>query len=602
MIAIVPTSPVRLDQHRRPSGPARPGALRSAFALAAGATGPLLFGAVVAQILAALGAPVLAALAGILVNRVVGGQPVTTAVLALVGVFIGQRLAGLAMSSLMTLAQEHAAAEAAARFVEKATTIDAEHHHDAAFHDRMRHAEEIADGQFGNVINKLVGLCGAVTGLLGLVGVLATISVASAALVLAAMVPWVIADQRGFAIVKRTVAQLLSLRRRQSYYRSLVTHDDAALELLASGAGATVADRHRALSQEILRRERPAHMQQFVLIAVGNVAGGVLLMAAFLTAVSSAVAASPGQVATLIAALTGFLQTSATFANSTSGLLRDLPYLRDYFEFLDTPPLLRAEPAFGNAAGSERGVTFEGVSFTYPGGSSAVLRDVSLCIQPGELLALVGENGAGKSTLVKLLLRFYDPDAGSIVVDGASLRSREPRDARAGVAVLFQDFARYQLTLRDAVALGDRTGATDDNRVLDALGRAGLHSFVERLDRGLDSQLGRLFPGGHDLSGGEWQRIALARVLYRDAPVVVLDEPTSSLDPAGEEAIFTTLRESLGDKTGIIISHRFSTVRSADHIAVIADGTVAEHGTHDQLYALGGRYAKMFDLQAAHYR
>ena len=547
----------------------------------------------------------MAALAGRLVDGVVSGRAVTPLVLGLVAVFIGQRLAALAMSSLVTLAQQHAGAEAAARFVEAATTMDAGHQHDPAFHDRMRHAEEVADARFGSVVIKAVGLCGAVAGLVGLVGVLATISLVSASLVLVAIVPWVIAEQRGFAMVKQRRTQLVTPRRQLSYFRSLVTHDDAALELLASGAGADIAQRHRTVARELLRLERPAHAQQFLLIAGGNLAGGVFLAAAFLTAASSALAGSAGQVATLIAALTAFLQTSTNLANSTSGLLGDLPYVRDYFRFLETPPLLYAEPRPARAETtppSSLGVVFDHVTFTYPSATRPLLRQVSLHISPGELLALVGDNGAGKSTIVKLLLRFYDPDNGSVAVAGTDLRTLSPRDARNQVGVLFQDFARYQLTLRDAVTIGHHLDDVDDARVLDALDRSGLNAFVARLDHGLDSQLGRLFPGGRDLSGGEWQRIALARVLYANRPVIVLDEPTSSLDPAGEEAIFTTLRESLGDKTGIVISHRFSTVRAAHRIAVVASGAIVELGTHNELCARDGVYARMFELQAAHYR
>jgi ATP-binding cassette subfamily B protein len=227
---------------------------------------------------------------------------------------------------------------------------------------------------------------------------------------------------------------------------------------------------------------------------------------------------------------------------------------------------------------------------------------LNLRIRHGELIALVGENGAGKSTLVKLLLRFYDVDRGSVRLGGVDLRNLEPEALRGRIGVLFQDYASYELSIRENVVMGRPDSPVDDGRVLDALRDSRSEWLVKKMPNGLDSKVGRLFEGGHDLSGGEWQRLALARIMYRDADVWILDEPTSSLDPEAEAAIFAELKENLEGRIGIVISHRFSTVRIADRIAVIADGRVTELGTHDELLRAGGRYAQLFDLQAAGYR
>lgn len=230
------------------------------------------------------------------------------------------------------------------------------------------------------------------------------------------------------------------------------------------------------------------------------------------------------------------------------------------------------------------------------------MEGLNLHIRGGELLALVGENGAGKSTLVKLLLRFYDPDSGTLLVGGVDLREVDPLALRGRIGVLFQDYASYELSVRENVAMGRPELPVDDARVLEALRNARSEWLVEKMPNGLDAKVGRLFEGGHDLSGGEWQRLALARIMYRDADIWILDEPTSSLDPEAEAAIFAELKENLKGRIGIVISHRFSTVRIADRIAVVADGHITELGSHEELLSAGGRYAQLFELQAAGYR
>jgi len=224
---------------------------------------------------------------------------------------------------------------------------------------------------------------------------------------------------------------------------------------------------------------------------------------------------------------------------------------------------------------------------------------------------LVGQGQAGgglpgdvslKTSLVKILLRFYDPQQGSVRVGGVDIREVDPADLRRRVGVLFQDFAHYELSARDNVALGRTEREPTDDAVLAALRTARADELVTAMPDGLDSIVGRLFEGGHDLSGGEWQRLALARLLFRDADIWVLDEPTASLDAEVEASVFADLRALLHDRIGIVISHRFSTVRSADRIAVLEDGRVIELGTHDELVGAGGTYARLFELQAAGYR
>jgi ATP-binding cassette subfamily B protein len=247
-------------------------------------------------------------------------------------------------------------------------------------------------------------------------------------------------------------------------------------------------------------------------------------------------------------------------------------------------------------------IEFRQVGFRYPGGAEPVLRELSLTIDGGELVALVGANGAGKTTLVKLLLRFYDPQQGSVRLGGVDLRELDPLELRRRIGVLFQDYGAYELRVRDNVRFGRVERPQEEAAMRASLAAAEAGALVDRLPGGLDAVVGRLFEGGRDLSTGEWQRLALARLLYRAADVWVLDEPTASLDAEAEASVFAELRRHLRGRSAIVISHRFSTVRSADRIAVIEGGRVVELGHHDQLVAAGGRYAQLFELQAAGYR
>jgi ATP-binding cassette subfamily B protein len=278
-------------------------------------------------------------------------------------------------------------------------------------------------------------------------------------------------------------------------------------------------------------------------------------------------------------------------------------FLDDYFSFLAIDPLvptpINPQPAPKTFSD---GIEFDNVTFSYPGGTEPALEGLSLRIRGGELIALVGDNGAGKSTLIKLLLRFYDADQGAVRVGGVNLKDLYPEALRSRIGVLFQDYASYELTVRENVMMGRPDVKINDDRVIEALRDARSEWLLKKMPNGLDSKVGRLFEGGHDLSGGEWQRLALARLMYRDADIWILDEPTSSLDPEAEAAIFAELKENLKGRIGIVISHRFSTVRIADRIAVITGGRVAELGSHEELLAAQGRYAQLFELQAAGYR
>jgi ATP-binding cassette subfamily B protein len=288
--------------------------------------------------------------------------------------------------------------------------------------------------------------------------------------------------------------------------------------------------------------------------------------------------------------------------SAIGGMYEDNLYLSTLYEYLETP-VPAAEGMAVRGPDPADGIRFEDVSFTYPGAEAPALRDIDLHIRPGESLALVGQNGSGKTTLIKLLTRLYDPDRGRILLDGRDLRDWDDATLRQRIGVIFQDFARYQMRVGENVGVGDVDHFEDRERWRQAADMGMATPFIETLPGGFDAQLGKWFRDGRELSGGQWQKIALARAFMRSrADILVLDEPTAAMDAAAEATIFEHFRALTRDRIAILISHRFSTVRMADQIIVIQDGRIVEHGSHEQLMARDGHYAHLFSLQAQGYR
>ena len=283
-------------------------------------------------------------------------------------------------------------------------------------------------------------------------------------------------------------------------------------------------------------------------------------------------------------------------------MYEDNLYLSNLYEFLAYP----VPPDEGRAEygpDPDRGIEFENVSFRYPGASEDALTNINLSIRPGQSLALVGENGSGKTTLIKLLTRLYTPTAGRILLDGLDLRDWGLAALHRRIGVIFQDFGRYQFSVGENIGAGD-VGHIDDPARWAVAATSGMAApFIESMPEGYETQLGRWFKGGRELSGGQWQKIALSRAFMRsEADILILDEPTAAMDAASEVAIYDHFRRESRDKITILISHRFSTVRAADHIIVIEEGQILERGNHSELLAADGRYAHLFKLQAEGYR
>jgi ATP-binding cassette subfamily B protein len=495
--------------------------------------------------------------------------------------------------------------EAERRLLAQASRVDLGHFDDSDWHDRLARAKRDVSWRPGDLTWSVLGLSGNVVSIVLMASLLASLHWFLVVLAL-------LAATLSLALERRITSQLYEFfyketpeERERGYLSDLLVQPRTTKEIRAYVLAEYLLGRHHDLSERLYaQRERMYRSATRISALTGLVTGTTLALAYVFVAVKGAAGSiDPGGVVLVIGAFTSLASTLGNISSTFVAVDQHTTFLDDYFSFLAIDPLVPLPPApYPDPAWHIDHIEFDNVSFTYPGGTQPAVAGLDLHIRNGELIALVGENGAGKSTLVKLLLRFYDADSGSVRVGGVDVKDLDPEVLRSRIGVLFQDYASYELSVRENVTMGRPQGLVDDERVMEALRDARSEWLVSRMPKGLDSKVGRLFEGGHDLSGGEWQRLALARIMYRDADIWILDEPTSSLDPEAEAGIFAELKENLKGRIGIVISHRFSTVRIADRIAVIADGRVAELGNHEQLLRAGGRYAQLFELQAAGYR
>ena len=393
------------------------------------------------------------------------------------------------------------------------------------------------------------------------------------------------------------------------YIASLLVDRVPAKETRLFGLGASLIERYRRARVDLYRQERRilgVEVRGLGLLGLLSVAGTVAIWIwAAVDAVSGAVA-----LGTLVLVFQSADKARGQLQDAARGagmLVESRLHAQSYFDFMDLNP--------GDYAGSLRpaarqvaapsslsdGIELTGVSFEYPGTERPVLRNLNLRLRAGERVAIVGENGAGKTTLVKLLTRLYDPTGGSIELDGVDYRDYDVSGLRKLFGVAFQDYAQFHLTARENVGFGDIERLDDTEAIMDAVRGAAAQEMVEQLPSGLDTMLGRTLGEGTDLSGGQWQKLALARAFFRDGAVLILDEPTAALDARAEHELFEQILASSRGRTTIIISHRFSTVRSADRILVLHEGEIVEDGDHASLMERNGRYAEMFRLQASRY-
>ena len=498
------------------------------------------------------------------------------------------------------------------RILDKAAGLELQRFEDADTYDRLQNAyREVGSRPLG-VFSQVVGLAQAVITLGSVSALMAQLGWAVVPLVLLASVPGVWVSSRFGTLDYRRLRRQAADARVQNYLGRLLTSDEAVKEVRLFGFEGYLLERWRAYYLKFrgelvaLIRRRSGWGLAASLVSTALIAAATL--AVLRRAAQGAL--TVGDFGLFVAGIGQLQRQFSTLLQGYTGVQQNLLYMRNLFDFLELPArdLDEGEPWVGPI---ER-IDFEDVSFRYPLTDRDVLRGVTFSVRRGESLALVGANGAGKTTLVKLLTRLYEPTVGRILLNGRDARRFSPRSVQREMSGIFQDFGQYQMTVRENVAVGRGGGGAesarprdavprDDTALRDAAVRAGAAGFVEALPGGYDQMLGRWFAGGQQLSGGQWQRLALARLYYRGGSVLVFDEPTAALDAHAEFEVIEQLRGQASGRITVIISHRFSTVRLADRIVVLDGGVITEAGSHHELMALGGTYAAMFTLQARGY-
>jgi len=487
----------------------------------------------------------------------------------------------------------------------RSVAADLEYYESSQYYDTMHRAQAEAPYRPTHIVNGLVQLAQSCLSLGAIAGLLVAFHWSLAVVLFGAALPGVLVRLRFSQIMYEWQRRRTSTERRAWYYHWLVTNDGSAKEIRLFQLGDLFIGRYRALRRQ-LRRERLAISARRSATDFG--VGVLATLAVYGSYAFVAYRTVQGQITLGDLVMyyqafqrgQGFLQG---VLGGLAGLYEDNLFLSNFYEFMDLQPKV-VEPAQPEPVPEpmRQGITFSHVNFQYPNSQRQVLEDINLTIRPGETVALVGENGSGKTTLVKLLCRLYDPDQGTIAIDGVDLRQLATADLRQRIGVIFQDYARYHLSARENIWFGDIHQSPDNGRIEAAARQAGADQVIGDLPHAYDTVLGKWFEDGEELSMGQWQKVALARAFMRDCQIIVLDEPTSALDAKAEYEVFERFRQLAAGRTTVLISHRFSTVRMADRIFVLQDGRIIESGSHDELVRCNGNYAHLFEIQARCYR
>ena len=490
------------------------------------------------------------------------------------------------------------------RMMKQASSLDLATYEDPGFHDKLERARVQATDrllliqQLGRLLQQIIATRALAVGIFVFMPWLLV-------LLLLCVVPAFLGESH-FAFLGYSLAfRQTPVKREMDYLRYLAVSKEGAKELKVFGLHSYLTDRFSKLADRIFSENVGLARRRFLASSFLTLLSTAGYYGAYIYVVAETLRGriSVGTLQFLAGSIAAASLNLQSIFSAFSGIADQSLFLSDLLSFLGLQPTIRSKP---NGLPCPRpmrwGIEFRNVSFAYPGTQRLVLRDLNLTLRQGERIALIGENGEGKTTIVKLLTRLYDPTEGAIYLDGVDLREYDLDDYTSQVAVIFQDFMRYDMTARENIAIGRVAERQNLDEVVAAARKSKADDVVRKLEAGYEQMLGRRFDGGVDLSGGEWQKVALARAYLRDAQILILDEPTASLDAKSEQQVFRQFAELTQNKLSLLISHRFSTVRMADRIVVLENGRIAEEGHHDQLMARDGRYAQMFDMQASNYR
>ena len=538
-------------------------------------------------------------------------SPVWIPVILQLAIGLGDRLSSTLSNIVQQLLQDRVSNQVQFLILEKANSLDLAFFENPEFYNKLRRAAEEANykpvmmiSQTFDLMRSIITLCSMVFLLLQLAWWLAVIAVV-------VPIPSFVASSRYGWIGYQRMRRQSPERRLLYYFNMMMTYDAFNKEIKLFNLGNFFIRRYRQLANKLFDENKTIfvrrYMTSFFWTSLTIIANSAIYLYVAVQAVMGRITLGG-----LILYTQSAIQTGQSFQGVLDGVSNTYEnnlFVSTLFEFLEYEPRIVSPPEphpveSGQGAGGLE-IEFRNVSFTYPGKdpeTEAALKNVSVTIAAGEAVALVGRNGAGKTTLVKLLTRLYDPDEGEILIGGRNIKEYALEDLREQVGVIFQDYVDYYMSASENIGIGRLAAMEDRESIMDAAKKSGAHEVIERLPDSYETMLGRWFDEGTQLSGGEWQKIALARAFIRNARILILDEPTSSLDAQAEYEVFAHFRELTGGKTAIFISHRFSTVRLADRILVLENGHIIENGSHRELIDLGGRYAALFNLQAEAYR
>lgn len=513
-------------------------------------------------------------------------------------------LLGRGVNYTNALMQERLVISLSLRVMDHAAMLDLEDFEDAAFQDKLDRARRITVGNVP-LLNQVMALLQDLVTVASFAAGLVIFNPWLVVLLLVALIPAFLGETHFNALTYAMNYRRTAERRELDYLRMVGASADSAKEVKIFSLNGFLRERFADLSQRFYAENRSILRRQLLWMALLTAFGTLSYYGAYLWIIAATLAGtlSIGDLTFLSGSFLRLRGLLDGVLSGFSGMAAQALRLDDLFDFFDERPRI-ASPAAAIPVPDPivRGFVFEDVGFRYPNAGHWAVRHLSFTLYAGETLALVGENGAGKTTLVKLLARLYDPTEGRILLDGRDLRAYDLDQLRAAMGVIFQDFVRYSMTAGDNIAVGRISCRMEAGRIAAAAHLSGADQVIDRLPDGYDQMVGRRFARGVDLSGGEWQKLAIARAYMREAQVLILDEPTAALDARAEFEVFQRFNHLSSGRTAVLISHRFSSVRMADRILVLADGRVEAAGTHEELLAQPGRYRDLFELQAAGYR